>query len=264
MSAQPPTFALQHATLRVASLARGESFYVDVLGLWPQRASPRELRLSSLPDNAPLLRLIEKPDAAPRPSDAAGLYHLAFLLSSRTQLAEALVRLTQRHWPLQGLSDHGVSEAIYLADLEGNGLEIYADRPRAAWPCDGEKVAMFTRPLDPQGLLRALPTVVPPADPMRGAVLGHVHLEVQSLARAREFYAGKLGLAVRQESYPGALFLAADGYHHHFGLNTWSRACRPNPPNALGLAEIAIARSGQRAPEQIADPDGNSLALTPL
>jgi catechol 2,3-dioxygenase len=250
--------------LRVASLARCETFYAETLGLVPDRSGPSELGLAGQAGAEPVLVLSESSGAPPRPPDAAGLYHLAFRLPSRVQLAEVLVRLTQHRWPLQGLSDHGVSEAVYLADPEGNGLEIYADRPREQWPRDGDKVAMGTSALDVQGLLSTMPTDTPPAEPMRDSVLGHVHLEVQSLERAREFYAGELGLAVRQDNYPGALFMAADGYHHHFGFNTWRRAIRPNPPAALGLIEVRIARAGQSAARRITDPDGNVLVLAPL
>ncbi|MDD3180033.1 MAG: VOC family protein [Opitutaceae bacterium] len=265
MSAQSATFSLQRATLRIASLERGEHFYAGTLGLWPQRTGPRELRLSSRPDGEPLLSLIEAPEAKPRPPDAAGLYHLAILLPARAQLAEVLVRLTQHHWPLRGLSDHGVSEAAYFADPEGNGLEIYADRPRESWPEGrGDKIAMFTKPLDVRDLLMIMPTDMPPAEPLRNAVIGHVHLDVQSLENAGDFYVAALGLAVRQDDRPGALFVAADGYHHHFGLNTWRHARRSNPPQALGLAEIRIARAGQSEPQHLTDPDGNALLLLPL
>src|SRR6185436_8329357 len=125
---------------------------------------------------------------------------------------------------------------------DGNGLEFYADRPRESWPFANGEIAMTTRPL---ALQRLLADAAPTTDaPLAGARWGHLHLRVTDLERSEEFYRETLGMAVMQRSYPGARFLAADGYHHHLGLNTWGNPRQPQPPGALGLAEATFTRAG--------------------
>ncbi len=142
---------------------------------------------------------------------------------------------------MQGGADHGVSEALYLADPDGNGLELYRDRPRSEWRWSDGQVAMVTDPLDAAGLLGTISPAEgwPGLDPR--TVIGHVHLHVSDLARAETFYHGLLGLDVTQRSYPGALFLAAGGYHHHLGVNIWAgRGAPPPPEDAVGLIAFAV------------------------
>ena len=256
------TFQLKHITLRTPDLARSTAFYTEILGLQARPAGAHHTELSAAPDSPALIVLIGAPSAPPRPRGTAGLFHVAILLRDRAHLAASLARLTQTRWPIQGLSDHGVSEAIYLADPDGNGVELYRDRPAVQWPRAGDRLAMGTQRLDVAGVIAALPSP-PPASAMEGAALGHVPLEVTDLDRSRTFYERELGLAVRQDDYPGAVFLAADGYHHHLALNTWSRARRPASPDAIGLVEIAAASASVRVPQHLADPDGIRLALTP-
>jgi catechol 2,3-dioxygenase len=209
-------------TLRVRDLPRVQRFYEDLLGS----------------EGLALVELLAAADAPPRPRATAGLFHVAFLYPDRVSLASALRRVMDRRVPI-GSADHGVSEAIYLADPEGNGIELYADRPRDQWPPlmpDGQ-VAMFTEPLDVEALLSVAGT---------GAVasprIGHVHLSVADLGHAERFYGDYLGLSVTQRSYPGALFLARDGYHHHIGSNVW-RTNRPAQPGALGLDRFTMRLS---------------------
>ncbi|MBL7961622.1 VOC family protein, partial [bacterium] len=144
--------------------------------------------------------------------------------------------------PFQGFADHGVSEALYMADPEGNGVEIYVDRPRDLWPKRQGRLQMTTDPLDVNDLIReiknessALNELHPETD------IGHIHLQVSELSRAEKFYHGILGMDITQDSYPGALFLSAGGYHHHIGANVWSGegAARPGK-DFLGLAGFAI------------------------
>jgi len=153
-----------------------------------------------------------------------------------------------------------VSEAIYFADPDGNGLEFYGDRPHAERPfaANGE-LAMVTRPLDLPALLSASPAAT--STPLAGALWGHLHLRVTDLDRSEAFYRGALGVAVTQGSYPGARFLAADGYHHHLGLNTWGHPRAPQPAGALGLAEATFVRTDGTAPQSLRDPDGIVLRL---
>ncbi len=189
----------------------------------------------------PLLSLVGDGSAPPRDPRQTGLYHFAILVPTRRDLAVALVRLAQGGWQLDGASDHLVSEALYLSDPDGNGIEIYRDRPRAEWRRgpDGQ-LSMATLPLDLDDLLGELQTA--PVDPVGdaqmpdGTRIGHVHLQVAELEQTEAFYAGVLGFDVMVRGYPGALFVAAGGYHHHVGLNTWhSRGGSTPPSGGIGL-----------------------------
>ena len=243
----PATTAMGRVRLRVADLDRSLAFYRDLLGftVW-ERHDRRALLVAdpNAPAPAPLIILEAQPGARPQPPGTAGLYHFATLVPDRRRLALLLRRLAEAGWPLQGLSDHGVSEAIYLADPDGNGLELYADRPREQWPMQNGRLAMVTRPLDVRNLLAELAKAPlrsdgPVLDP--ATRIGHVHLRVSSLERAETFYHGLIGFEVTQRNYPGALFLAAGGYHHHLGVNVWSSAGGPPaPPDCCGLLDFAI------------------------
>jgi catechol 2,3-dioxygenase len=138
-----------------------------------------------------------------------------------------------------GASDHGVSEAIYLGDPEGNGVELYADRPRSQWRWQNGQVAMVTTPLDLENLLGSISANSTKVDPPAQAELGHIHLHVADLAAAERFYSEFLGLAVTQRSYPGALFFAADGYHHHIAANIWAGKAA-SPANSVGLVSYRL------------------------
>lgn len=215
--------------LDVTDLDRVVGFYRDVVGL--DVRSRRSDRATLGSTARPLLELRGDPAAAERGRSAAGLYHTAFLLPSRAALGDALRRVHER-WRLDGASDHGVSEALYLSDPEGNGVELYRDRPRAEWPVtDDGRVRMGVDPLDVDAItdLACGASGVPDE-----TTVGHVHLEVGDLAAAERFYVGALGLGVRQRYADTALFLAAGDYHHHLGLNTWNH--RRDPPSGRGLA----------------------------
>jgi catechol 2,3-dioxygenase len=219
-------------SLRVRDRDRVLRFYQDVLGFDLQRLSVDAATLGP-PGGTALVELRAAPEARPRPRGTAGLFHVAFLYPDRQSLAATLRRVIDARVAF-GSADHGVSEAIYLADPEGNGIELYADRPREAWPPvtpDGQ-VAMFTEPLDVEALLAEAGA---PATPR----IGHVHLAVADLGRAERFYADGLGLSVTQRSFPGALFLARDGYHHHIGANVW-RTNRPAETGVLGLDHVSL------------------------
>ena len=257
-----PTFLLQHVVLRTSSLARLEAFYHGVLGLAVSHPGPGVAEFSPRAGAAPLVIIHEEPTALETPPRVAGLFHLALLVPDRPSLAAALVRLVGLQQPLQGLSDHGVSEAIYLADPDGNGIEIYRDRPQAEWPIDGDKVAMVTRRLNLDSLLSEV-APHPPEHPLENALFGHVHLSVTNLAQSDEFYRRELGLEVRQDNYAGALFLAADGYHHHVAVNTWGGARLGLPVRAAGLVEIAARSATTKETRRVADPNGIPFVLTP-
>jgi catechol 2,3-dioxygenase len=233
--------------LRVSDLDRSLDFYTRVLGLDVSSRSPQTAVLGA--GGRALVTLRALPGAVPRPRRTTGLYHFAVLMPDRTSLAHALARLVAARWPLQGASDHGVSEAIYLGDPDGLGIEIYRDRPRDAWPMAGDGLAMVSDPFDLRALLD---TVVPdgevPASVPALTRMGHVHLQVRDIAEADRFYHGALGLDVMQRMEPSALFLSAGGYHHHLGLNTWGVAgAPPQPAAAPGLDYFELVLPGAAA-----------------
>lgn len=219
--------------LRVRDLARVQRFYQEVLGFEVLSSLDGSSTLGAPGTARALVELRGAPDAPSRSRGTAGLFHVAFLYPDRASLAAVLRQLTDRRVPV-GSADHGVSEAIYLADPEGNGIELYTDRPRDQWPPlmpDGQ-VSMYTEPLDVEALLAA-------AGPGAAPRIGHVHLAAASLDHAERFYGDWLGLSVTQRSYPGALFLARDSYHHHIGANVW-RTNRQAEAGALGLDVVTM------------------------
>ena len=234
-----PTYRLPDATrigavhLQVADLQRSIDYYEHVIGL---RVSAREGERATLTaqDSAdPLVELHEKPGVTPAPRRGAfGLYHFAILLPSRGDLGRFVANLASLGLRM-GAADHFVSEAIYLTDPDGLGIEVYCDRPRDSWRVQGQELAMATEPLDLVELVRAgedLPWQGAPA----GTTMGHVHLHVGNLEQAEAFYHRALGFDKIVWSYPGALFLSAGGYHHHLGTNTWS----PGPSASDGQARL--------------------------
>jgi catechol 2,3-dioxygenase len=244
--------------LRVADLERVRDFYERAIGL---RVLERDGDAVVLGADTPLVELAGDADAPQRPARSTGLFHLAILVPSRADLARAVQRVAQTGARFTGASDHFVSEAMYLSDPEGNGIELYRDRPREQWEygADGE-LRMGTVALDLDSLMAELPAGDDSGMP-DGTVMGHVHLHVADLAPAEAFYTGELGLDVTVRSYPGALFLSRGGYHHHVGLNTWAGVgAPPPPPGARGLehVEIRIDDGGGRL---VADPSGNRLLL---
>jgi catechol 2,3-dioxygenase len=245
--------------LRVSDLDRARSFYEQTLGM---RACGQEgsTVLLADPDGASLVELHGEPSARPLDRHATGLFHLAILVPSRLELARSLWRLAAHRWPLDGASDHLVSEALYLSDPDGNGIEIYCDRPRAEWPRANGQLRMATLPLDVDHLLGELngftvgPTDAPavPDTLASGTRIGHVHLQVSGLREAEDFYSGVLGFEVTVRGYPGALFVSAGGYHHHIGLNTWrSEGAKPPAARSIGLVDFEVALPDERALEEL-------------
>jgi catechol 2,3-dioxygenase len=232
-----PATTPKTVSLTVADLEAMTRFYQKMIGLTIRSRAEQQVWLGSA--DADIINLIERP-AATRLPGRPGLYHLALLLPARRDLGDWLNHIARQRYPIQGASDHLVSEAIYLDDPEGNGIEVYRDRPRSEWPMQGREVRMATDPLDLEGLLAAGSAEGWQGAP-KGTTLGHVHLHVNDLRQAERFYVDLLGFDLMQR-YPGALFISAGGYHHHLGLNTWGSAgAPPPPPNTLGLHSYSLA-----------------------
>ncbi|HEX2034659.1 MAG TPA: VOC family protein [Chloroflexota bacterium] len=234
-----PRTVLDHVHLTVHDLEPELAFYQDVLGMRVHRREPGFAALGA--GRHDLLRLTERPDA-PRQPRASGLYHFALLVPERVDLAQLLRRISETGAPVQGLVDHHFSEAIYLPDAEGNGVELNWDRPRQAWPPVDTVIRRGNGPLDVEGLQALLAgTPQPWAGLPPGSSIGHIHLHVGDLQAAERFYVGILGFE-RRMAFPGqAVFVSAGGYHHHVAFNIWAgRAIPPAPPDAAGLRHFAI------------------------
>ncbi len=207
--------------LQVSNLQRSIDYYEHVIGLRVAARDGERATLTAQDSAQPLVELHEEPGVTPPPKRGLfGLYHFAILLPSRGDLGRLIANLASMGLRM-GAADHLVSEAIYLTDPDGLGIEVYSDRLRDAWQVRGQELAMATEPLDLMELVRAgedLPWQGAPA----GTRVGHVHLHVGNLDEGEAFYHRALGFDKMVWSYPGALFLSAGGYHHHLGTNTWS------------------------------------------
>jgi catechol 2,3-dioxygenase len=241
----PPATSAGQVSLQVSQLARSVHFYETMLGFRTVESSASRALLGGA-DRTPLLALHAGETVTAAHRGSLGLYHFAVLLPDRGALARLIRHLAGRG-VRPGASDHLVSEAIYLHDPDGLGIEVYADRPRAQWSTRGGELAMATDPLDIASLLAAAgpaPWDVLPA----GTTIGHVHLHVGDLQHARAFYHEQLGLDITVSHYPGALFLSAGGYHHHLGVNTWAGPqATPPPPSAARLLRWQLVVPGADA-----------------
>jgi len=288
----PSETTMSQVTLTVHAVEPMMAFYRDVIGL-------PELETGGAPaDNRPPVErnarrilgnatarvgLIENPAASPGRT-FAGLFHTAFLYPSRAALSYRLRALLEKHIELEGFADHGVSEAVYLRDPEGNGVEMYVDRPREVWPTDHEgRLAMITAPLDVESLLAVSGTTAEPVS--APPVIGHVHLSVSDVERSDSFYVHTAGFGLMQHFGPSAGFVSVGGYHHHLAYNIWMRATTREPGKEItGLARLSVGIPGTNAYRQLqsrlksagvpftvtdegmqlADPSGIPLSFTPV
>ena len=219
LAALPAATHIGAVALQVSRLDRSIDYYTTILGLHVLERTQERALLGVVGDTH-LLELRERAGAAPTHKRMLGLYHFAILPPDRAALGRLIRHLAERRVQ-PGAADHLVSEAIYLYDPDGLGIEVYADRPRAQWRKQDGELAMASDPLDMTSLLDAAGSSSWDGMPA-GTVMGHVHLSVGDLRRAREFYHEWLGFDVMVSRYPGALFVSAGGYHHHLGLNTWA------------------------------------------
>ncbi len=280
-----PSLRIAGVRLAVSDLPRSVDFYERVLGL-PLLSRDQDSALLGPDAQRPALALSAISQPTLLSPHATGLFHVAWLHPSRGALADTVRRIARERWPIEGASDHGVSEALYLSDPDGLGIEIYADRPRELWqrPPDGRGVRMVTLALDLDDLLAQSALgdggaaaagdggerIAP------GTSIGHVHLKVADVPRAAAYYEQALGFEPQAE-LPSAAFLSAGGYHHHIGLNSWqSRGASATPDSAPALREIdfeladadAIRALAQRtdadagASLAVVDPDGVRLVFS--
>jgi len=264
-------------TLIVRDLARVSAYYEEGIGLSRIQGDSEVVHLGA--GDRTLLVLRRRPDAQLEPNGLAGLFHTAFLLPSRAELGAWLRRTTRQRLPFDGASDHLVSEALYLSDPEGNGIEIYADRAPGSWQWNNGSVEMANRPLDADGILQAGDDLPDSAVVPLETIVGHLHLRVGGLPEAEKFYQGILGLDVTRRR-DGAIFYASSGYHHHLATNTWqSRGSPRRPGTTTGLVALAfdvrdanhfnaiaermVASGGRRGTASVSaeDPWGNDVVV---
>ncbi|HEY6779767.1 MAG TPA: VOC family protein [Thermoleophilaceae bacterium] len=246
----PAALRLGPTHLTVTDLDRSVSFYEDAIGLQLHRREDGVAALGAGGED--LLVLVEQPDAV-RAGRHAGLYHVALLHPSRLELARAVKRLMVARTPIGGASDHGISEAIYLSDPDGNGLELAADRARERWGDLSDPSAIGPAPLDLPDLLGLVDDEAVHSRADGGLMVGHLHLHVGDVERGLLFYRDVLGFEP-MTIFPSAAFVAAGGYHHHVAFNTWrGEGVGPAPANAVGLRhwtvvidEPALAALGER------------------
>ncbi len=266
MSTASAPMEIGRVRLIVRDLTRVADFYATALGLEKLSADASQVTLGA--GNRALVELSGDRSARVRSPREAGLFHTAFLLPKRSDLGAWVHHASESRLPVQGASDHKVSEAIYFADPEGNGIEIYTDRPRVAWTDASGAIAMTTDHLDVPDL--AASARGPWTGAPEGTVVGHVHLQVGNVPEAEAFYSGQLGFAITAH-YPGAAFYGSGGYHHHFATNIWnSRGAGPRQPgtglagvevlaDAAALAAVTARTGGKTA---LSDPWGTEITLT--
>ncbi|MFN7251542.1 MAG: VOC family protein [Anaerobacillus sp.] len=277
-----PITYISQVNLKVQNIERSIIFYKEVIGFKVLEQSERTAKLTA--DGKSVLLSIEQPDdVVPRQGRTTGLYHFALLLPTRSDLAKIVLHFEKIGVQL-GSSDHLVSEALYLSDPDGNGIEIYVDRDPSEWNWNNGEVEMTVDPLNFSDLLsygklqswKGLPAET---------VIGHIHLHVSELKRTEEFYIKGLGFEVVNRFGTQALFISDGKYHHHIGLNTWNGVGAPTPPpNSVGLQLFTLMLSSEEKKNKIiaqlkavgasvteengsivtTDPSGNRIRLNSL
>jgi len=271
--------------LTVEDLERSLIFYRQQLGfgdVWRRDGS------AGLGVGERVLLVLHGSEDAPRPHRTTGLYHFAILVPSRLELARSMRHFADMGTRMQGFSDHQVSEALYLKDPDGIGIEVYRDRPRDAWHLTGGRLQMTIDPLDVEGLLREADADAKASGQSwsglaPGTTIGHVHLHVSFIEDSEQFYREVLGFDLMQRYGESASFLSAGGYHHHIAVNVWSGVGAPHPPpGAIGLKHFEVVLPDSAALADVArrinaaglaadvaedivrvsDPSGNAIALT--
>ena len=271
MGSLPDGTHIGRARLRVRDLGRALAFYRDVLGFGVSRDEGRSVTLAA-GANVPgtngreLLVLEERPGISQRPTRpiTTGLYHVAFLVPDRRSLGRALLGLREAGYPLRGMSDHAVSESLYLDDADGNGLEIYADRPRSMWPLRDGVVQMTVDPMDVAGVIAAgRERPEPWAGLPEETVIGHLHFTVSQLETSLAFYRDVIGFDVMMR-IPSLVAVSAGGYHHHLNLNTWAGEGAPGDSDKVaGLSRWEMVVPDTASRQALTDRVKAADALAP-
>lgn len=245
---QKPNTYVSHVQIKVSNLDRSIEYYQHVIGFKVLERTEQTAALTADGETS-ILSIEEVKDALPLQKEQTGLYHFAILVPTRKDLANFVQHISELNVPI-GAGDHHVSEAIYLYDPDGNGIEVYADRPEEQWIWNGNMVYMTTEPVNFRSLLaiadgtwKGLP---------EGTVMGHIHLSVSDLHKTEEFYTKALGYEVVTRYGSRALFISTGKYHHHIGLNTWeSLGGSPAPENSVGLKSFTLVLENKEKAEII-------------
>jgi catechol 2,3-dioxygenase len=238
-------------------------YYQDVVGLREVARKGQSVILGA--GETPLLEIEQASAVRADDPHSAGLYHTAFLLPARADLARWARRAIDRQTPITGASDHLVSEAIYLTDPEGNGIEIYADRPQQEWKWNGASIQMGTEALDVGNLLGEPGGDVPWAAAPDGTMVGHLHLRVGNAKEAESWWQNELGLQTVAGFGGSAVFMSTGGYHHHVAANSWqSRGAGRRDNDRSGLAWAEFSSADAKSEREIVDPWGNVIRIVPV
>ena len=248
--------------LRVNDIEKIKDFYVKLLKMKVQRdeknADKSEISLGT--ETKEIIRLISYGNEEIKGYDETNVYHIAYLLPERGDLGNFLRNCVKEQIKLDGVGDHYVSEAIYLTDPEGNGIEVYADRDYHNWKWENGRVVMGTEQVDVEDLLR-ISDGMPEFSIPEGTKIGHIHMESSDIENDKDFYVEKLGLDVVSE-VPKAYFLSIDGYHHHFGMNQWNGMRKiPRNANSTGVEEIYATMDKEKFEENFSIKDGNKAVV---
>jgi catechol 2,3-dioxygenase len=255
----PASTQISSVTLAVSDKERALRFYRDLAGLAVLRRDGDRVSLGA--GDVAFIHLVEERGAQQPPRHTTGLYHTAVLYPDRAALASVIRHIATSGYPFTGASDHLVSEAFYLDDPDGHGVELYRDRPRDEWKWEGNSIQMASLPLDIDDLLSEARNAPDAREAPPGTRVGHVHLKTHDLAEAEAFYRDVIGFDVTAHFGDSATFLAAGGYHHHVAANTWeSRGRGRAPEGSVGLREIVIAAPGRSG--EYHDPMGHRVVIS--
>ncbi|WP_078381716.1 VOC family protein [Sutcliffiella halmapala] len=243
---QEPNVFVGEVVLKVEDLIRSITFYQEMIGFSILEQTGRKATLTA-DGKTPLLTIEQPTEVIQKQPRTTGLYHFALLLPSQADLGRVIQHLIDKRYPIQGASDHLVSEALYLADPDGNGIEIYADRPSTTWDWNNKEVVMSSEPLDIQNLLVKAQGVAFDGLP-KATLMGHIHLHVSELEKTEEFYCKGLGFNLVNRYGRQALFISTGNYHHHIGLNTWNGQGAPRPAkDSVGLKSFTLIFPNEEA-----------------
>lgn len=235
-----PSIYVNEIELKVLEINRSKEFYTKIMGFKVLTEKDKRVVLSVDGVN-PMVTLVEPEDPISKPPRRTGLYHFAILLPSRKDLGLFLKHIRENNYPIVGGAYHGVSEAVYLQDVDDNGIEIYVDIDEELWERENGEISMVTEALDFNGIMalgggekwQGLP---------KDTILGHIHLHVGDLVQAKRFYCDGLGFDLTMSMANSALFLSTAGYHHHIGLNIWhGKNAPPLPENSAGMKYFSLA-----------------------